>query len=271
MKLHDHGFVELVAKTGHPGLMTINAARCSYGKGKEKFDDSDAKLVDYLLGHGHTSPFRHAIFTFHIKAPLFVLRQWHKYQVGSTWREYESTDNDPLAMPQRCGCYGTGRYADVSGETFVCICATNAFDILTDTDAGSSWNELSGRYKVLEPEFYVPSVVRSNDGKQSGNGSLPAHTVLEVQERMRHSNYKAMLEYNILLQTGVAKELARLVLPPSIYSECYWTCSLQAVLHFLAERLKPTAQQEIREYAQGVLELIGPSLREMGINLPHDA
>ena len=70
-----------------------------------------------------------------------------------------------------------------------------------------------------------------------------------------------------MLELGVAKELARLVLPPTIYSEAYWTVSLQAVLHFLDQRLAPEAQFEIRSYAQGVLELIRPDLNEMGVEL----
>lgn len=264
MQVLDHGFVELVSRTGHPGLAVVNAARCSYGKSKSTVDDADRKLIAFLLGNGHTSPFRHAIFTFHVKAPLFVFRQWWKYQVGSTWREYES-GGEPLALPGRCGCYGQGWYVALTGERFECSCRLQSIDILIDTDGGSSWNELSGRYKVLEPVFYVPTVIRSNDGKQSGNGELDASKQLEARERLHRFNRAAELEYHQLLQQGVAKELARLVLPPSIYSECYWTVSLQAVLHFLQQRLEPGAQFEIREYARAVLDLVRPSLEDMGI------
>jgi thymidylate synthase (FAD) len=57
---------------------------------------------------------------------------------------------------------------------------------------------------------------------------------------------------------GVCKEQARMVLPVSLYSECYWTCSLQAVMHFISLRDEEHAQWEIQEYARGVKELIRP-------------
>jgi thymidylate synthase (FAD) len=59
-----------------------------------------------------------------------------------------------------------------------------------------------------------------------------------------------------LLQMGVCKEQARALLPVATMSECYWTCSLHALIHFLNQRLDSHAQQEIREYAQAVRELV---------------
>tara|TARA_R110000796_G_scaffold41179_1_gene101898 strand:+ start:2662 stop:3369 length:708 start_codon:yes stop_codon:yes gene_type:complete len=233
MKVLDHGFVKLVQTTGHVGLATTNAARCSFGETSEEFGDRDAKLCRYLLDNGHTSPFRHAFFTFHVKAPLFVMRQWWKYQIGSTWRGYE-IDGEPCA-----------------------------FDIQVDTDQGCSWNELSGRYKQMDPEFYLPAVARANDGRQS---SVDAHELTAVmQQGLRMAYRKAIQEYEFLIEQGVAKELARLALPNSIYSECVWTVSLQAVLHFLEQRLKLDAQWEIRQYAGSILQLCKPQLSAMGI------
>lgn len=243
MKILDHGFVELNSRTGHVGLATVNAARCSHGTLKEAIDDADRKLVRFLLGNGHTSPFRHAFFTFHIKAPLFVFRQWWKYQVGSTWREYETAGGDPLSLRR----------------------LVHAIDIQIDTDQGCSWNELSGRYKVLDSVFYVPEKVRKNTGKQAANEIMDTVESMMVQQAMTQHFEKCVELYEALLARDVAKELARLVLPPSIYSECYWTVSLQAVLHFLDQRLAQDAQFEIRQYAQGILELVRPSLNDMGI------
>ncbi len=236
MQVLDHGFVELISKTGHLRTSVVDAARCSYGS--ESGDiEKDQKLVRFLLANGHTSPFRHAFFTFHIKAPLFVFRQWWKYQVGSTFREYEMPNGNPLG-----------------------------FDIITDTDKGCSWNELSGRYKVMDPEFYVPEVARRNTGKQAANEMGDDELTKRMQEHIRRAHVGAVAKYEAMLRDGVAKELARLVLPPSIYSECFWTVSLQAILHFLDQRLAPEAQFEIRQYAQGVLELIRPDLEAIGID-----
>ena len=236
MRVLDHGFVDLVSHTGND-QMVADTARCSYGS-KGTVEDNQ-RLVRYLLGNGHTSPFRHYFFTFHIKAPLFVFRQWWKYQVGSTWREYEDSEGDPVAV-----------------------------DIQIDTDQGCSWNELSGRYKVMEPEFYVPKVARHNTGKQSANLQSTEDVTEHMHRWMSETNELSINAYESMLEWGVAKELARLVLPPTIYSEAFWTVSLQAVLHFLEQRLKPDAQLEIRQYASAVLSLIQPHLNDMGLTGP---
>src|SRR6056300_136164 len=80
------GGVTLVDVMGDP-LSVVNAARVSLGKRSEEMDEKDWKLVHYLWIHEHTSPFRHVHLQFHIKAPIFVLRQWMKHQVGCAWNE----------------------------------------------------------------------------------------------------------------------------------------------------------------------------------------
>ena len=63
-------------------LTAVNAARVSFAKKKDVFDDKDEKLVKYLASHGHTSPFFHIILQFRITAPIFVARQWYRHTVG---------------------------------------------------------------------------------------------------------------------------------------------------------------------------------------------
>ena len=63
-------------------LAAVNAARVSFAKKKDVFDEKDAKLVKYLASHGHTSPFFHIILQFRITAPIFVARQWYRHTVG---------------------------------------------------------------------------------------------------------------------------------------------------------------------------------------------
>jgi thymidylate synthase (FAD) len=63
-------------------LMVVNAARVSYGKSKEKFDEKDINLIKYLVEHKHTAPFRHPQLQFRIECPIFVERQLFKHQVG---------------------------------------------------------------------------------------------------------------------------------------------------------------------------------------------
>ena len=68
-------------------LTVVNAARVSFGKQKDKFEDGDAFLIRYLAEHNHWSPFAHCSLQFHIGAPIFVARQLVKHQVGLSWNE----------------------------------------------------------------------------------------------------------------------------------------------------------------------------------------
>ena len=88
--------VELIDKMG-TDLSVVNAARVSYSKTKDVFDDKDEKLIKYLAEHEHWSPFAHASLQFRIKAPVFVARQLVKHQVGLVWNEVSRryVDNPP--------------------------------------------------------------------------------------------------------------------------------------------------------------------------------
>ena len=68
-------------------LTVVNAARVSYAKTKEQFEDKDKKLIAFLAKHNHWSPFGHASLQFRIQAPVFVARQLVKHQVGLIWNE----------------------------------------------------------------------------------------------------------------------------------------------------------------------------------------
>ncbi len=83
IKVLDKGYIRLVDTLGSD-LSVVNAARVSYDKEASEFTAKDAKLLQFLIREGHTSPFRHAALTFEVYAPLFVARQWWKYAVSST-------------------------------------------------------------------------------------------------------------------------------------------------------------------------------------------
>jgi thymidylate synthase (FAD) len=238
------GFVALVDRMQHDtALKVVNAARISYDKRKQEFDERDRKLCEFLWTHGHTSPFRHSFFTFHWKAPLFVFRQAFKYQVGSGWRVYEA---DGVEVP------------------------VEVFDVMFDTDKGCSWNEVSGRYVQWTPEFYVPEVLRANPPHGNKQASEPLPSDFDhagERERMRAECNEAFARYRERIERGVAKEIARMLLPQNLYSQAYWTVSLQGVLHFLDQRLKKDAQFEIRRYAQAVAELLRADLERVGLDV----
>jgi thymidylate synthase (FAD) len=105
----DKGYVRLVDQLGND-TSVVNAARVSYDKESQGFDEKDAKLLQFLIREGHTSPFRHAALTFEVYAPLFVARQWWKYAVSSThvddqngWNESSRryiTESEEFYIPQ---------------------------------------------------------------------------------------------------------------------------------------------------------------------------
>jgi thymidylate synthase (FAD) len=227
----DHGSVELFdAMLLDPKLKVANAARVSYKKESIEFSEKDAKLVKFLYEHGHFSTFRHSYFSFRIKAPLFVFRQWWKYQVGSNWEE----ENEDIGCPV----------------------------IIPDT----SWNESSGRYVEFDPHFYVPDLVReqSKVNKQGSSQQEIAEIDGKLTKQIIEDGSKQAFEtYNKLVKAGVAKEIARIMLPQNIYSECIWTCSLQTLIHFFGQRLKNDAQYEIREFAWAIHSLLRDHLGEM--------
>jgi len=88
IKCLDKGYIEVMSNTCKGDLLVVNAARCSFDKEHEVFDyHKDSKLIDYLAKHQHLLPFRHPQATLRIHAPIFVLRQLGKHQVGFSWSE----------------------------------------------------------------------------------------------------------------------------------------------------------------------------------------
>ena len=78
-------------------LSVVNAARVSFDKESQQFEDRDEKLIKFLAEHNHWSPFGHASLQFRIKAPVFVARQLVKHQVGLVWNEVSRryVDDEP--------------------------------------------------------------------------------------------------------------------------------------------------------------------------------
>ena len=120
-----------------------------------------------------------------------------------------------------------------------------------------AWNEISGRYTPVT-DYYIPEVWRkqSQDNKQASEGEL---NDLQ-QKRMTHLYERYLLDvervYETMVNTGMAKEQARVVLPLSQYTEVYWTASFQAIMNFIDLRDEKTAQWEIQQYAKCLKEMM---------------
>jgi len=78
----DHGFVVLEDMMGGD-LSVVNAARVSFAQKSTRLDDSEVGLIKYLMKNHHGTPFEHAVFTWRVKAPIFVTREWMRHRIGS--------------------------------------------------------------------------------------------------------------------------------------------------------------------------------------------
>jgi thymidylate synthase (FAD) len=117
-----------------------------------------------------------------------------------------------------------------------------------------SFNEFSLRYAKASDDFYVPEAddVRSQVGKPGAYSFEPvpddvAETTREQLQAIYDAAYRT---YQELVELGVARELARCVLPVGAYTEFYWTVNARSLMNFLSLRNAETAQREIRRYAE---------------------
>lgn len=124
-----------------------------------------------------------------------------------------------------------------------------------------SWNESSRRYVTMDPEFYVPASdqwrLAPEDKKQGSAGLCDPFTGAALSSQLMRYIEQGEAYYNLAMESGIAPEQARLFLPAYAMHVVYrWSCSLQSVALFLVQRLEEQSQEEIREYAQAVLELV---------------
>lgn len=203
IKVLDQGFVRLVDVMGDDAAI-VQAARVSYGAGTKTVRE-DERLIHYLMKHDHTSPFEMVEFKFHVKAPLFVARQWLRHRTASV-------------------------------------------------------NEVSARYSEVPDEHWLPTEDQlrgqGSGNRQVGSGDLPGDTAWAAAGVMGQAMQSAYEDYRNLLAAGVCREQARAVLPVAMYTEWYWKIDLHNLLRFLRLRIDAHAQQEIRVYAEAILDLV---------------
>jgi len=189
-----------------------DAARVSYGKGTRAVSDNK-NLIRYLVRHKHTSPLEMASVKFHLKLPIFVMRQLVRHRTAKL-------------------------------------------------------NEYSGRYSIMSDDCYVPETdyiqPQSLSNKQGRDGELSDGWKKKYHVMMRDITAKAAICYKLLVGNltlghgGLTRELARTVLPVSNYTECYWKIDLHNFFHFCNLRMDSHAQQEIRDYAIPMFEMVKP-------------
>lgn len=197
--------------------MVVDSARISYLSESE--DDRDRKLIRYMMKHRHSSPFEQPHFTFRVKTPLFVARQWMRHR---TW----------------------------------------------------SYNEVSRRYTSEEIDFYTPRRWRkqADTNRQASKSQYVSNDELEntvgewINESYHESVFFAdgndmadiaqsiagfsMSLYERMIDAGVAREQARILLPQSMYTTFIATVDAHNLMHFIELRDSEHAQWEMQQYAR---------------------
>lgn len=125
----------------------------------------------------------------------------------------------------------------------------------------ASVNEYSGRYSVMKEEFYVPAPqdirYQSTVNKQGrAEEEVPEALKEKLLDYLISSQKEAYANYKSFVDDGLARELARINLPLSLYTEWYWKIDLHNLFHFLHLRMDTHAQKEIREYAKIMAQMV---------------
>src|SRR4249920_1859139 len=200
IRVLDHGFVRLDDAMA-TDLSVVNAARVSFARRQDVMEEADEGLIRFLMRDRHGTPFEHNSFRFHIRAPIFVAREWFRHRVGS-------------------------------------------------------FNEFSMRYAKATDDFYVPELedVRSQVGKPGAYSfeQVSPELAEEARAELEAVYTEAYAAYARLVEKGVARELARSVIPVGAYTQFYWTVNARALMNFVSLRNAEFAQLEIRRFAEAV-------------------
>jgi len=216
----DHGFVRLIDSMGDD-LAVVRSARVSYDAAWRAGEDngSDRRLINYLWKNRHTTPFESVTFTFEVKAPIFVFRQWHRHRTFS-YNELSA------------------RYRELPEEFYV-----------PDIDIVGIQSTVNKQGRTVD----------TGDGSMTGpqRHEFVRQRGLQVG-KLRDICEQAFETYRMLLSNGWPRELARSVLPVATYSHMFCTANLLNLMKFLTLRCDSHAQYEIRVYADAMRELIRP-------------
>jgi thymidylate synthase (FAD) len=259
VRVLDHGFVALVdvmprmAPQGQTADQAIvQAARVSYGAGTKKVNE-DRGLIRYLLRHKHTTPFEMVEFKFHIAMPIFIARQWIRHRTANV-NEYSGRYSlmpdrfyrptiDQVRKQSATNRQGGAERFDVSGLNEI---APPAPDPTPASGAGDPTAHHAA-WAIQPDRAGAAPDPRANE-------ALTAKAFVEYLEESERLYQK----YLDLTKQGVSREMARIGLPVSLYTEWYWKIDLHNLLHFLNLRLHSHAQEEIRIYARAMHDLIQP-------------
>lgn len=208
----------------------------------EKQNNDRRRLIRYLMRHRHTSPFEMVVFTFLVKSPIHVARQWFRHRMAS-YNEYstrykEAIDECEITPPEEWRLQSTDNKQG-SGDYI------------------NEWGEDDGIPKGYDNP--VPMIDSEAWPRFLEQHPTPGHYLSQDEKAALELNRKV---YEKRLKFGVAREQARKDLPLSTYTEFFVKMDLHNLFHFLSLRMHPHAQKEIREFAHAIYDLIKPVVPE---------
>ncbi len=227
-KVLDDGFIRVIDYMGGDASV-VQSARVSYGAGTKKLSE-DKGLINYLMRHRHTTPFEMPEMRFHVRVPMDCWRQWIRHRTSST-NEYSTRYSIAIDEKQRTGKDKWRKQADKNKQG-------------------------SGGYIADWPknaEQIVPQYIDKELRAKLVAGT--AGEYLTWREEVTQNFAKEVYEERVNT-FDIAREQARKDLPLSTYTEAYWKCDLHNLLHFLGLRMESHAQEEIRDYAIQMGEIV---------------
>lgn len=127
-----------------------------------------------------------------------------------------------------------------------------------------SFNEFSGRYSEMPSEAYLPDaeMIRTQVGKPGSYSFevMAPDAASEARNAISNAYAAAFDAYSKMIDAGVAKEIARVVIPVGTFTEFYWTVNARSLMNFLSLRTHKTAQREIRDYANAVEQIFASEM-----------
>jgi len=248
-KILDEGFVRVIDYMGDDSAI-VQAARVSYGKGTRKVSD-DRALIRYLMRHRHSTPFEMCEIKLHVKLPIFVARQWVRHRTANI-NEYSA------------------RYSILDKEFYVPdaqYLESLKEELLVQKNEEEGQKDLFGAQASATQKNLKGTAAQSTTNKQGREHILSHEEAEEVLRTIKNHSEASYRRYTDLLneeggkkideaKMGLARELARMVLPTNFYTQWYWKIDLHNLLHFLSLRADPHAQYEIRVYAECIADIV---------------
>jgi thymidylate synthase (FAD) len=234
-----NGYVRVVDYMGDDEAI-CEAARQSYGEGTRSVSKTRG-LIRYLLRHRHTTPFEMCEIKLHVKLPIFVARQWIRHRTANV-NEYSARYSilSEFFIPEA---------PDMMAQSVVN--AQGRSDDAFPPDIAHGMIQTIRQHSEMSNQIYLELLTGQPWFDPNGTPWSQYHDPEIAGYDMQGVSFEDYEKHH-----GLARELARMVMPPNVMTEWYWKVDLHNLLHFLKLRADPHAQREIRVYAEMICQIV---------------